>query len=120
MHDDEFSAVDDLNGTFIESGHVSEHGDDVAEKIRNCQLLYPDKDLKAFMGIESKNRRDILETIEGSSFTARQAIQFHSAAFSGSDRLSDILDWAAWELARTGKKRAYFTSGGNKITIESK
>ena len=97
----------------------ADYGDDVAEKVRNCELLYPDKDLKAFMGIATKEAADILATIEGTNWSARQAIQFHSAAFTGSDRLSDLSDWADWERARTGKKRVTFTNGGHKITFEA-
>jgi len=94
-------------------------GDDAAEAIRNCELLYPDRDLKAFVSLKDyKTRQEILETIEGTKWSARQAIQFHSAAFGLSDRLSDVVDWCDWELARTGKKRAYFTTAGHKVTIE--
>lgn len=96
----------------------ADHGDETAERVRNCDLLYPDRDLKAFMALPLKEAKEVIETIAGTGWSARQAIQFLSAAFGGSDRLSDVFDWTAWELARTGKKRAILKTSGYKITVE--
>lgn len=94
---------------------AADMGDDFAEQIRNCEVLTPDKQLKAFVAAPVPDRQNILDLMKMHDLTCIEACKWVAAAWGPKDSIGDMLTWAKDILQE--KNKATFSLDGCKITI---